>query len=138
MHRKITAFLQHVQGILATIGQSCNVLGHFRNTAQGIFAAFRKLYFPQHNLVLRWAILPLTTSSQFKQGSAMNVVKSNRLYFISQSSQQLKATVVQKQHVFWVNVHFVLIFYLEWSGKLTMQLNLIKKACQNRCAVPGQ
>ena len=31
MHREIRAFLQHLYGITATIGHSCNVLGHFRN-----------------------------------------------------------------------------------------------------------
>ena len=31
MHREIRAFSQHVYGIMATIGHSCNVLGYFRN-----------------------------------------------------------------------------------------------------------
>ena len=45
MRCEITAFLQHVSGILATIGHSCNVIGHFRNI-QGNFATLHRAFLP--------------------------------------------------------------------------------------------
>ena len=54
MRPKILAFWQHVQGILATMGYSCNDLGHFHN-----------ILLPQCNLVLSLYTFPSTTSTLF-------------------------------------------------------------------------
>ena len=55
MHHEIRSFSEHVQGILATIGILATSQGIFA-TYKEIFAAFRELHFPQHDLVLGWAI----------------------------------------------------------------------------------
>ena len=70
MYREFAAFLQRFRAF----SQHCVV--HF--------AAFRKLYIPQHDLVLRRAMFPSTTSSRFKrrEKSAMNLNPIGSSYFI--------------------------------------------------------
>ena len=55
---KLGHFCKMFRAFLQRLRAFSQHTGHFCNIASGIFATLRELYFPQHDLVLRWAKFP--------------------------------------------------------------------------------
>ena len=89
MHREIRAFWQHIYGILATIGHSCDVLGHFRNI-EGIFVTLHRAFLPHLEIIL----------SATRPGSEVGYISFNSALSWSDEAGQSKSnkdlTVLQQ------------------------------------------
>ena len=110
--RKNKAFLQRFRAF-----------SHFCNIAQNIFAAFRKFYFPQQDLVLRCAIFTSTTSSRLSDEEELKGKANIQtiLYFITTKNDcYSEAACLVGKCSFCLDILYV-------TSLLTTQLNLYKR-----------